>query len=228
VSITVRSGAGTGGSDRVTLIWNDNNLDGVVDANEAVAKKWLEVTVKATANTGLAADDVFFFGNAVGDSGNSAVNAQVDLADEIGARNNPATFLNPAAINNANDYNRDQRVDLADEIIARNNGTTFLNALKLIDLTSFTPTPNLVASATVEIPQSLTIQQRGMEIWIVCHGSAQITPVLTTTMNLAQGPWTSVSTAPTYNSDDSSWTWRLDTSAQSTQTFYRLAGTQGN
>ena len=53
-SITVRAGAGTGGSDRVTLIWNDNNLDGVVDANEAVANQWLQVTVKATANTGLA------------------------------------------------------------------------------------------------------------------------------------------------------------------------------
>ena len=87
VSITVRAGAGTNGSDRVTLIWNDNNLDGVVDANEAVAKKWLEVTVKATANTGLAADDVFYFGNAVGESGNSVTEAEVSVLDAFAVVN---------------------------------------------------------------------------------------------------------------------------------------------
>ena len=227
-SITVRAGAGTGGSDRVTLIWKDNNLDNVVDANEAVAKQWLEVTVKATTNTGLAIDDVFFFGNAVGDSGNSTANAQVDLADEIGVRNNPATFLNPAAIDDPYDYNRDQRVDLADEIIARNNSTTFLNALELIVLSSFTPTANLAADAAVDIPLTLTIQQRGTDIWIMCHGPAQITPLLTTARDLAQGSWTAVNTSPTYNADDPSWTWHLEISTQRTQAFYRLAGTQGN
>ena len=50
---------GTGGSDRVTIIWDDN----------AIEKQWLQVTVKATDNTGLVADDVFYFGNAVGEAG---------------------------------------------------------------------------------------------------------------------------------------------------------------
>jgi len=54
-SVTVRKGAGIGGSDRVTIIWPDN----------AIAKQWLQVTVLPTANTGLAAADVFYFGNAV-------------------------------------------------------------------------------------------------------------------------------------------------------------------
>jgi hypothetical protein len=212
------------GVTRLTLIWNDNNLDAVADANEAVAKKWLEVTVKANANTGLAADDVFYFGNAVGDSFNSAANTQVDLADEIGARNNPRTFLNPATLLTVYDYNHDQRVDLADEIMARNNGTTFLTALRLIDLSSFTPG----APAAVLIPQILTIQQKGAAIRIVCHGSAQIIPLLNMTRDLTQGAWSAVNTTPTYNSKDSSWTWNLDLSAQPTQAYYRLGGAQTN
>ena len=57
-SISVRYGAGVGGADRVTLIWPDN----------AIEKRWLQVTVQATATTGLAANDVFYFGNAIGDS----------------------------------------------------------------------------------------------------------------------------------------------------------------
>jgi len=40
----------------VTLIWADNTIQ----------KQWLEVTVLATVNTGLAAPDVFYFGNAMG------------------------------------------------------------------------------------------------------------------------------------------------------------------
>ncbi|MCK4624141.1 MAG: right-handed parallel beta-helix repeat-containing protein, partial [Phycisphaerae bacterium] len=53
-SVTVRSGAGLGGSDRITIIW----------VNNAIQKQWLQVTVKATAATGLTAPDVFYFGNA--------------------------------------------------------------------------------------------------------------------------------------------------------------------
>jgi hypothetical protein len=121
-SIAVRAGAGVGGSDRITIIW----------ANNAIQKQWLQVTVLATANTGLPVPDVFYFGNAIGECGNSAVNAQVDLADEIGARNNPRDFLHPAPITDPYDYNRNGRVDLADEIIARNNGTDFLTRLVLI------------------------------------------------------------------------------------------------
>jgi len=225
-SVTVRAGAGTSGSDRVTLIWNDNNLDAVADANEAIAKQWLEVTVLATANTGLAADDVFYFGNAIGDSGNFAANAQVDLADEIAARNNPRTFLNPATIDTSHDYNRDQRVDLADEILARNNGTTFLTALKLIAFSGGSAAPNTSSLASFETPQTLSIQQMENAIWIVCPGSAQVVPTLTSTTDLAQGFWTTVNTVPIFNSADSSWAWRLDLTAQPNQAFYRLNSTK--
>ena len=121
-SITVRPGAGMGNSDRITLIWPDG----------AIQKQWLEVTVLATAHTGLAEADVFYFGNAVGESGNSATDAKVNAFDMLAARNNQRHFLDPAPIDFPFDYNRDRRVNVFDMLIARNNTTHFLNALKLI------------------------------------------------------------------------------------------------
>ena len=122
VSITVREGEGDGGTDRVTIVWADN----------AVAKEWLQVTVLATDNTGLPQNDVFYFGNAVGDTGNSATQAYVNAFDTGGVRNHPRGFLNPAPIDNVYDFNRDQRVNAFDFGTARDNATGFLNALRLV------------------------------------------------------------------------------------------------
>lgn len=122
--ITVRRAAGTNGSDRVTLIWPD----------KTIWNEWLDVTILATPNTGLAAPTRFFFGNAIGEAGNSPSDAKVDPADILLARANQRTALNPAAIDNPYDYNRDQRVDPADQLVARANLTSVLNALRLIDL----------------------------------------------------------------------------------------------
>jgi hypothetical protein len=123
LSVTVRSGAGTGGSDRVTILWADN----------AIQKEWLQVIVGATAATGLGSPDVFYFGNAVGESGNSASDARVNATDEILARNNPRA-LGQAPVDFAYDYNRDGKVNATDEIIARNNPTSSLTALQLISV----------------------------------------------------------------------------------------------
>ena len=65
-SVSVRAGAGMGGSDRVEIIWTSG----------AAIKQWLEVITLANANTGLpqkagypvGQGDAFFFGNAVGDT----------------------------------------------------------------------------------------------------------------------------------------------------------------
>ena len=122
VSITVRPGAGTGGSDRVTVIWEDG----------AIRNEWLQVTLKADTATGITSPDVFYFGNAVGESGNSTADAIVNASDELAARTDLHNFLNPAAVTNAHDFNRDGRVDATDEIIARNSQTTAANALQLI------------------------------------------------------------------------------------------------
>ena len=124
-SITVRRGAGVNGSDRITIIWADG----------AIKKQWLQVTVKPTVATGLTEPDVFYFGNAIGETGNSTTDARVTPTDEIGARNNPHTIggpTGPAGIDDVYDFNRDRKVGPTDEIIARNNGTNSMTALKLI------------------------------------------------------------------------------------------------
>jgi uncharacterized repeat protein (TIGR01451 family) len=120
-TITIQRGAGLLGSDRVFLIWPDR----------AIAKTWLQVTVKATAATGLSANDVFYYGNAVGESGqgNTTQFAFVTVTDELAARNASKAS---ALITDVVDYNRDGKVNVTDELIARANATNLTNALKLI------------------------------------------------------------------------------------------------
>jgi hypothetical protein len=67
-AVTVRPGAGVGGSDRVEVTFPDGGL----------TNQWLRVTVLATARTGLAAPDVFYVGNLIGDANG---NGQVTVAD---------------------------------------------------------------------------------------------------------------------------------------------------
>jgi hypothetical protein len=124
ISVTLRTGAGVNGSDRYTLIW----------ANNAILKQWLQITVLADANTGLSAPEVFYFGNAVGEVGNSATTTNVDAADNLQTRNNTRNLLNPAPIDFKYDFNRDKKVDAADDIISRANTTSVLTNLKLISI----------------------------------------------------------------------------------------------
>jgi hypothetical protein len=121
-AIVVRRHAGRGGADRIDLTWPDG----------AIRNEWLQVTLKPDLATGLAAADVLYFGNAVGEVGNSASDAMVTSADELAARDDLHSFLNPAALTNPHDYNRDGRVDAIDEILARNNATNTSTALQLI------------------------------------------------------------------------------------------------
>ncbi len=121
-SVTVRPGDGIDGSDRVTITWADN----------AIGKQWLQVTVKANENTGLAQPDVFYFGNAVGESGNSTTEAKVNAFDILAAREHLGDFFDPVPIDFLVDYNRDALVNATDMLIAWDNPTHFLNALKLI------------------------------------------------------------------------------------------------
>jgi hypothetical protein len=122
--ITVRTGAGIDASDRVTLVWPDG----------AVKNTWLEVTMLPGSRTGLAAPDVFYFGNAVGETGNSRSNAQVSFADEALTRLNGRSAVNPAPIDFRYDFNRDGLVDAADQVLARLNATNSFSALRLIAL----------------------------------------------------------------------------------------------
>ncbi len=129
-SITVRLGAGVGGSDRVEITWADG----------AIKNEWLQVTVGATTDTGLAAPFTFYFGNAVGESGNSATDAVVDATDA------QVVAANPASITNVYDYNRDGVVNSQDATIATSNATTPATALQLISPPTPPPPTQTLAS----------------------------------------------------------------------------------
>lgn len=118
----IRLGAGVEGSDRVTLIWSD----------QAITGQWLEVTIKATANTGLLQDDVFYVGNAIGETGNSGGDALVTLSDLEGALNHSRGPFDRASITDIYDFNRDRLVGAQDGILARSNLSSAVGELELL------------------------------------------------------------------------------------------------
>ncbi len=120
--VTVRPGEGADGADRIAVVFSDNTI----------SQEWLQVTMKATDENGLAEDDVFYFGNAVGEVGNSDGDAKVNAFDMLGARDNQRSFLDPAPIDFAYDFDRDGRVNAIDMLIARDNTTSIFNDLNLI------------------------------------------------------------------------------------------------
>ena len=135
-SVTVRPGAGADGSDRVTLIW----------AEGAIQKCWLKVRVLASGSAQLASDDVFLFGNAVGESGNEATRAIVNSQDMLSALNDPHGLFNRAEITNVNDFDRDRLVISPDMLAARNNQTSPFTALPLITPEAVAPSAPLAGA----------------------------------------------------------------------------------
>jgi hypothetical protein len=136
--ITVRAGAGIAGAHRVTLVWPDN----------AIANQWLRVVVLPTTRTGLTSPDMFYFGNAIGDTGDNLNFALVDIADELQVQRNQTNFLTPAAVDNPYDFNRDGSVSTADQLIVRRNPTSFASALRLITAPSSATAAALGSSQT--------------------------------------------------------------------------------
>ena len=125
--VSVRRGAGAGRTDRVAVTFADG----------AIANRWLRVTMKSTANTGLPAPDVFFYGNLVGETGAAAAPEpaypplRVDRADLLNVRRNFARSAGHTPATDPCDHNRDGAVNGADLLLtARNLGRT-LDAIKL-------------------------------------------------------------------------------------------------
>ena len=158
VDLSVRAGAGVGGSDRVTIVWEDNTIQ----------NGWLQTTVLATSETGLETPDVFYFGNAVGESGNSAADAAVNAQDIGGPRDNPHNFLNRALVGDAFDYNRDSLVNAQDIGIARDNPTNFLSDVNLITVPAAAPeatTRSLSVDASTRTRQNaLPVQLQNLAV----------------------------------------------------------------
>jgi hypothetical protein len=118
--LTYQTNVNGTGSDRIVLEWADN----------AIQNTWLEIKALANASTGLATEDVFYIGNAIGETGNDPANARVNLADVGLARGNQ-TGLTLTDILNVYDINRDRRVNLIDVGLIRGNQTGF-SPLELI------------------------------------------------------------------------------------------------
>jgi ribonuclease/Cadherin domain/Dockerin type I domain len=112
----IASGVGSGGSVRATITFPDNTIQNT----------WLQVTILANATTGLAANDVFYFGNVIGDvnTGNTATRLRVNALDSSAVRNNQSPGANSVGVANIYDINRDGRVNALDTSIVRNNQQT--------------------------------------------------------------------------------------------------------
>ncbi|MBN2294566.1 MAG: pre-peptidase C-terminal domain-containing protein [Pirellulales bacterium] len=121
-SITLRRGEGVGGSDRITVIWDDG----------AITKQWLQVTLSGQ-RLGLPADDVFYWGNAIGEVGDHPTQALVNATDILAARDNPQQSPGETTITNPYDFNRDGFVNATDVTIAQLNKTSPLTALRMIE-----------------------------------------------------------------------------------------------
>ncbi len=121
--IAFRSNGGGGGADRLTLVWPDN----------AMESQWLEVTLRATATTGLSANEVFYFGNAIGETGNSVSDCNVLVNDALRILNNLSTV--GVEVTNPFDINRTASVLVNDALITLNHLVAGSQALQLLDLT---------------------------------------------------------------------------------------------
>lgn len=111
--VTVRAGASACGADRILIVWD---AYGSGTPNAAVGQGWLKVRVLANSRTGLSQDDVFYFGNAIGEG---------DDADTVVAVQDALRTLNrvtaTAAIDNPLDFNRDGLVAVQDAILVLNH-----------------------------------------------------------------------------------------------------------
>ena len=142
-SLTVRAGAGVDGSDRVTLVWPDGSI----------RNTWLRVTVKANADTGLAAPDVFSFGNLVGETGlgtgDDDTVLTVNAFDLTAVRRN--LFPRKAApLSSPYDFNRDGRVNSLDLAAVR--------AARSRQLPLTPPAPSAPASAASPDPATALVR----------------------------------------------------------------------
>ena len=137
--LSVRAGAGKDGADRITLVWADG----------AIQQQWLEVQLSPSARNFLPHADRFYFGNAIGESGNSLSNTLVNAIDVIAARDNQRGPFNRAALEDPYDFNRDRLVTATDVILARDHQVGLLLALPLIHPPTL-PVPAVAAAVRLD------------------------------------------------------------------------------
>ena len=109
-------------------------------AGGALRNTWVEVTVKANADSGLAAPDVFYFGNLVGETGDAATPLRVSALDLAGTKGH---FTSDAPITSRYDFNRDGAVNALDLAAVRAN-----YGRSLVAIVAPPPPPDGVAEPT--------------------------------------------------------------------------------
>ena len=127
------NGAGVNKTDRITLIW----------PNGAIKNQWLRVTVKADAVSWLPRDDVFYFGNLVGETGDAATPLWVSAVDFNAARQYTRFFPGSVGIQNQYDIDRDGVAGPADVAAVRSN---LFHRLPRSTAPPATPAPVITAS----------------------------------------------------------------------------------
>src|SRR5205809_4179034 len=142
-SVTVRRGDGVfNHSDRITAIWPDG----------AVKNESLQVTLKANADTGLTAADVFFFGNLVGEAGDGISLLRVSALDLAAVKR---ALNTDSDVTGRYDFNRDGRVNAIDLAAVRSNlnrslpGIAAAAAPALASTAPAVPEPSLLRMAEV-------------------------------------------------------------------------------
>lgn len=146
-SVSVRPGAGVGGSDRVTIIWADN----------AIENSHLQVIVAANENTGLPQSDVFLFGNLIGDTFVNTPGAVfvTTASDEVEIQ---SQVVSSADVTSVWDMDRNGVHLASDRIVTRSNTITAVNRA---DLPAQLP-PALAAALAVDTGPDSTPNSDGI------------------------------------------------------------------
>jgi len=90
-------------------------------ANNVIQNTWLRVTLVANSVTGLDSDNVFYFGNAIGDGyvANTATTVRVNAIDTAISRGNQSPAPNSAGVSNFYDLDKNGRVNAIDTALVR-------------------------------------------------------------------------------------------------------------
>ena len=148
------------GSDRVEIIWPDY----------AIRNQWLQVTVNANSNTGLASADIFYFGNLVGDTGDQAANATSAVVDANDVQTIRLANRLPQEIASWVDLNRDGLTTGTDVAIAKAN----LSQTLVMVAPPLPPAAvrAVVAKTLTGIAQPTSILLRlPLSLWMTAHSS---------------------------------------------------------
>jgi hypothetical protein len=129
-TITPSDPAGAVGT-LVKFTWPDYKMSAPDPSTQAVANGWLQITVLANTHTGLAAPDVFYFGNLIGDTHMNANGEYITLAEDWSATRSAVNAHYGAArlLDDEYDHDRDGFYTAADYQIVHDN---FFASLYLI------------------------------------------------------------------------------------------------